>query len=105
MATYNGGFRLNVPVGHHKVVPFVDGVLGYNHYNYASLLSLVTYSSIVDPKSAVAGALTYGVGGGARYFVGRHWGVEPEVRWQRNRILDTNQIYVKAGIFYQFGSH
>jgi hypothetical protein len=50
-------------------------------------------------------------GGGVSVYCGRHWGVRPEVRYERqhttygpvNEILTANVVDVSGSIFYQFG--
>jgi hypothetical protein len=47
----------------------------------------------------------YSVGGGASYYVGKHWGVRPEFRYVRAEFsgASANAVTVKGGIFYQWG--
>ena len=51
----------------------------------------------------------YSVGGGASYYVGKHWGVRPEFRYVRAEFGEggasdsANAVTVKGGVFYQWG--
>ncbi|MEO5923251.1 MAG: hypothetical protein ABIR70_05420 [Bryobacteraceae bacterium] len=55
----------------------------------------------------VAGNSDFGFhfGGGSRYFVGKNWGVQPEIRWTRyfHNGSDTNAIRYTGGLFFQWG--
>jgi hypothetical protein len=44
-------------------------------------------------------------GGGARFYVGKHWGIQPEIRWTRyfHDFYDTNIIRFSGGLFFQWG--
>jgi hypothetical protein len=51
----------------------------------------------------------FGVGGGASYYVGKHWGVRPEFRYVRTEFgvggtgYSANTVSVTGGVFYQWG--
>jgi hypothetical protein len=102
LLNFNGGVEIGFPA-RSKVEPFIDGVVGYSRYTYASLLSTVTASSVVENVPATSGAMTYGGGGGLRYFVGQNWGLMPVFRWQRNQTLADNIYEFRIGIFRRFG--
>ncbi|MEN6536315.1 MAG: hypothetical protein ABFD89_21845 [Bryobacteraceae bacterium] len=44
-------------------------------------------------------------GGGARFYVGKHWGIQPEIRWTRyfHDSYNTNIIRFSGGLFFQWG--
>lgn len=94
---FNGGAKIGFSTSSHKLTPFVEAVIGYARYSYASV-----FSSPNDIVSATNGAMTYGAGVGVRRLIGKSWGLEPEVRWQRDRITERNLVYARIGLFYRF---
>jgi hypothetical protein len=65
------------------------------------------FSAGAEGVSVSIGNSVYsGFGGGVRVYVGEHWGVKPEVRYQRylsSVAQGTNSVLYTVGIFYQFG--
>ena len=83
-----------------KVVPYAIVGVGYNRLN-ASIPGLIQ----------IADGYYVNFGGGVSYYLGKHWGIRPEVRYERqhatygpvNEILTSNVVDVSGSIFYQFG--
>jgi hypothetical protein len=71
-----------------RVVPF--GVFGVGRVSES------------DTAGGKFGGTYFGGGGGALCYIGRHWGIAPEVRYQWDRDF-LNYYRVAAGVFYQFG--
>jgi hypothetical protein len=84
-----------------KVKPYVLGTVGdgrfIESYTYKSPLGNVSASGSYNEVYA-------GVGAGLRMLVGDHWGVRPEVRFQRYlQNGGANIVIANVGLFFQFG--
>lgn len=81
-----------------KIVPYAIVGAGY-------------YRLTVKAGSAIEVADSYYVngGGGASIYCGKHWGIRPEFRYERQhavyfgQIITSNVADVSGSIFYQFG--
>jgi hypothetical protein len=98
LLTFDGGAKFGLPTNGRNLTPFIDGVIGYSRYDYAS-----AYSTPSDIIGANEGKMTFGAGGGLRWLIGERWGLEPEVRWQRDRITQNSLVYLRVGVFRHFG--
>lgn len=79
-----------------RVRPYVTGTVGLDHMT-------LNVSALGTNVGVSSNSLYYGGGGGLRYFIGKHWGVKPEVRYQRS--VDTgNTLIYSVGLFYRFGN-
>ena len=85
LVDFNGGVRYSL-LNRDKFEPYVLVGIGANR---------------------VAGNSDFGlhVGGGTRIYVGKNWGIQPELRWTRyfHDFSDTNAVRYTGGIFYQWG--
>jgi hypothetical protein len=94
---FGGGARFNL-MPSKKLVPYGIVTFGNDRNTLSGGGSSTTYSGYY-----------FGVGGGASYYIGRHWGVRPEFRYVRaefnvggvNETADA--MAVTGGAFYQFG--
>jgi len=83
-----------------KVVPYAIVGTGYDRLT-ATIPGTYEYSD----------GYYVNVGGGVSCYLGKHWGVRPEVRYERqhttygpaDEILTANVVDVSGSIFYQFG--
>ncbi len=73
--------------GASKVVPYALVAAGGTHSSFGG-----------------ASGYYFGVGGGARMYAGKNWGVKPEVRYQRyGGNGSANAFTYTVGVFFQFG--
>ena len=105
LMNYGGGVQIRIPTGAAKIEPYGLLAFGYGHMrggvNGATSGADSTHSAY------------NGVGIGARIFVGKNWGIKPEVRYQKyyGIYLSSADPFaelggvrnVTAGLFYQFG--
>ncbi len=91
LVTFGGGFQFGIPTRMDKLVPYVVVVGGLGR-------------DMVKGDGSSNSAM-FGAGFGARYFLGSHWGVRPEFRWQRYQQTQggDNTYLFTAGLFYRFG--
>lgn len=97
---FGGGIEYSFLDSKSKARPYIAGLVGLDRL---SATGTGTAASIL-PVSVTIGSnsVYYGVGGGLRYFIGKSWGIKPEVRYQRSS--DTgNTIVYSVGLFYRFG--
>ena len=101
-ATVFGEFS-HSPLGSSDLVDFNGGV----KYSLLSRDKWEPYVLVAAGVNRVAGNSDFGlhIGGGTRYYVGKNWGVQPELRWTRyfHDFSDTNAIRYTGGIFFQWG--
>lgn len=119
ITNFGGGIQIRIPV-HDKIEPYGLITFGlaqfrdkytYTSYNYSGY----TYTSQTETDTSIETNGYFGLGGGARIFIGKKWGVKPEVRYQSyfgNLNSDTynftdrgHVITVTGGIFFQFGGN
>jgi hypothetical protein len=83
-----------------KVVPYAIVGAGYDRMT-ATIPGLIN----------IADGYYVNFGGGASVYCGKHWGIRPELRYERqhatfgpvNQILTSNVVDVSGSFFYQFG--
>jgi outer membrane protein W len=107
LANYGGGVDYSFGSADSKFRPYVLAGLGVGHY-YATGSGGGTSVSL-----GITNEISYSFGGGVRVYLGKHWGLKPEVRYQRygsaNAALigatvpGANTVQYTGGIFYQFG--
>ena len=91
---FGGGARINL-MPHKRLVPYAVFTVGDDR---DTLTAEPTFSGYY-----------FGVGGGASYFIGKHWGVRPEFRYTYAEFNifgandSANAVTIKGGAFYQFG--
>lgn len=94
---YGGGARFNFSASG-RAVPYVAVSVGGNRFTGAE-----------SGVSVSANGYYVGFGAGASIYLGRHWGVRPEFRYERQSIsfggitAGTNVILGSGSIFFQFG--
>ncbi len=96
---FGGAARFNFTPSK-KVVPYAIVGVGYDRMN-ASETGL----------TQIASGYYVNFGGGASCYVGKNWGIRPEVRYERQHvtyapaaeILTANVVDVSGSIFYQWG--
>jgi hypothetical protein len=94
---YGGAVRYNFTPSR-KIVPYAIVGIGY-------------YQLTASMPGVIENASGYYVnfGGGASYYLGKHWGIRPEFRYERQHagykgeILTSNVADLSGSIFYQFG--
>lgn len=98
---YGGGLHLRIPVNE-KVEPY--GLLSFGLGQFKDKISYLGDSTQNNAY--------FGLGGGARIFLGKNWGVRPEIRYQSYAgDLDSEYgaedrghvVTASGGIFFQFG--
>jgi hypothetical protein len=103
LANYGGGVAYSFRVPDSKLRPYATVALGAGHfYGTGSATSNGTTTNV---SIGIANALYTGVGGGVRFYLGKHWGLKPEVRYQRyqSSLFQANTVVYTVGLFYQFG--
>jgi len=83
-----------------KIVPYAIVGVGYDRLNASE-----------PGLTQVAGGYYVNFGGGASCYLGKNWGIRPEVRYERqhvtytpaSEILTANVVDVSGSIFYQWG--
>ena len=81
-----------------KVVPYAILGSGYSRLNATD-----------SPLVQIADGYYVNFGGGVSYYVCKHWGIRPEIRYERqhvtyfSEILTANVVDVSGSVFYQFG--
>ncbi len=116
LMNYGGGVQIRMPTGAAKIEPYGLITLGYGQMKgdvdarATAGTSSATYSSSDSTHNAYTG-----VGGGARVFIGRRWGIKPEFRYQKyygihlssnDPIMDHGRVITAtAGVFLQFGGN
>jgi hypothetical protein len=100
LTSFGGG--LNYGFGSSKrVVPYVLLAVGDGRLSASATANVNGYSVSAGMAS---NSIYFGVGGGARIYIGEHWGIKPEVRIQRYGISNVfSTAAFSAGVFYQFG--
>jgi hypothetical protein len=84
-----------------RVVPYVLLAVGDGRLSASATANGGGYSVSVGMAS---NSIYFGVGGGARIYIGEHWGIKPEVRVERYGISNVfSTVAFTAGLFYQFG--
>jgi len=100
---YNFGGGVDYSFGSsERAVPYVLVAGGLSHDSASATANAAGYTVTVG---ASANAAYYGAGGGMRLYIGKKWGIKPEVRFQRYTGSGSSTIGVDfaVGLFYQFG--
>ncbi len=107
LASYGGGADYSFGSPSSKLRPYVLAALGVGHF-YGNGSSGGTSVSL-----GITNDIYAGIGGGIRLYLGKHWGLKPEVRYQRYNssqssllgatIGSSNSVQYTVGVFYQFG--
>ena len=106
---FEGGVHLHLGDTDAPVVPYVLGSVGWGHQSWEETVVVGTGASrrTYTEKESDTG-LQVGGGLGARLYLGKNWGVQPE--FSVNRALDTEPgcpavtiVRAQVGVFYQFG--
>jgi len=97
-----------------RVVPYaVFGGGGDQLVSYTQSTNIVSGNTVTTYSSANANGFYFGGGGGSLMYLGRHWGVMPEARYNRIGFREgtapiaiakgnIDAFTLTAGIFYQF---
>jgi len=95
LTNFGGGADFSFGSPTSKVRPYVTAALGVGHF----------YASAQGVSLTITNSAYTGFGGGVRVYVGEHWGVKPEIRFQRylSSLFQVNSAVYTVGLFYQFG--
>jgi hypothetical protein len=89
---FGGGLELRFRIPHTKVAPYGLATIGLGHAHASA-----------GNFSASDNSFFYGLGGGFRYYVGRNWGLRPELRFQKYTGQGRGHLALyTVGVFYQF---
>jgi hypothetical protein len=101
---FGGGFTYDFGSST-RVVPYVLGVLGVGHSSVKATGSAANLGPFSISVNASDNAVYGGGGAGVRLYAGQHWGIKPEVRFQRYQQSGGggNTVLYTVGLFYQFG--
>ena len=95
-----GGAEFSFLEPSRRVRPYVLGVIGLDHL---SASATVTGGGATGSGSASSNSVYGGVGGGVRYFIGKSWGIKPQIRYQHSTDVG-NEIIYSVGVFFRFGN-
>jgi hypothetical protein len=100
---YGGGADYSFGSSKSKLRPYVTAGFGVGHFSASGPGISLTINN----------ALYGEVGGGVRLYLGKHWGLKPEARYQRYSssqssllqatIAGSNAVAYTGGLFFQFG--
>jgi hypothetical protein len=103
LADFGGGLDYSFLSSQSKLRPYVVGAFGLAHtFDTLSLSANGTSASV----SMGSNGFYAGAGGGVRLYVGKRWGLKPEVRYQRYQSTQgggSNTVMYTVGVFYRFG--
>ncbi len=104
LANFGGGADYSFRSSEAKVRPYITGALGVGHF-YGTGSGTGSNGVSANVSIGVTNALYSGVGGGIRLYLGQHWGLKPEVRYQRyqSSLIGSNTVQYTVGLFYEFG--
>jgi outer membrane protein with beta-barrel domain len=108
LMNYGGGVQIRIPTGT-RIEPY--GLFGCGYGQMKRDLNAASGAANPIPDSAHNVYTAAGVG--ARVFLGAHWGIKPEFRYQKYYGINVSNddpvhdrgraIAATTGIFYQFG--
>ncbi len=96
LTNFGGGLDYSFGPSTSKLRPYVTAGLGAGHFS----------AGAGGVNVSIGNSVYSAFGGGVRVYVGEHWGVKPEVRFQRylsSVAQGTNGAIYTVGLFYQFG--
>jgi len=98
-----GGVAYNFGPLSKKVFPYALVAGGVGHFYGSGSASGNGTSVSISMPLANAGYL--GAGGGTRIYLGKRWGIKPEIRVDRyvNSAFAGNTVTYTAGLFWEFG--
>ena len=97
---FGGGADYSFGDSASKLRPYIVGVVGAEH-----LTANVSVSGVGSAPVSGSGSLNavyFGAGGGLRYFIGKGWGIKPEIRYQHS-VNSGNAIVFTVGGFFRAG--
>jgi len=96
LSNFGGGADFSFGSSTSKLRPYMTAAMGAGHFS----------ASAEGVSLTITNALYAGFGGGVRLYVGEHWGIKPEVRYQRylSSLFQANSVLYTVGLFYQFGN-
>lgn len=102
LASFGGGVDIGFGSSR-RVLPYILTAAGVGHF-YATGSGSGSGVS-VSLSLPIANDVYYAEGGGARIYVGKHWGFKPEFRYQRydGSLLKASSFIYTGGLFWQFG--
>lgn len=103
LANYGGGFEVGLGSGR-KLSPYFVTAAGVGRI-YVTGSGSSTSGATVNLSLPVTNMAYYGVGGGFRFYLGKNWGIKPEVRYQRyqNSLYSANAATYAVGLFWHSG--
>lgn len=103
LANLGGGLAYSFRSPSSRVVPYGLVAGGVGHFY--GLGSGSGNGATVNLSMSLANAGYVGTGGGARIYLGKRWGIKPEVRFDRyiNSAFASSTITCTAGVFWEFG--
>ena len=110
VTNYGGGADVSFRSPTSRVRPYVAVGLGVGHF-YATGSGSANGSS-VNLSLTVTNALYAEIGGGARVYLGKHWGLKPEAVYTRynssnsgllgGTVASSNAVQYKIGVFFGY---
>lgn len=102
---FGSGLTVNVPTPVKHLVPYVGMQAGVARQGPVSLKTELLPAASADAQSMLSAyRLTYGATMGARWYIRPHWGLKPDVRWQRYRGDGVGKtLSLGMGLFFRFG--
>jgi len=96
LTNFGGGVDYSFGSSTSRLRPYVTAGLGVGHFS----------ASAEGTTMSIGNSAYAAFGGGVRAYVGQHWGIKPEVRFDRylnSFAQGTNGMLFTVGLFYQFG--
>lgn len=106
LLNFGGGVDYSFGSSGSKLRPYVTAAFGLGHQIASASANAAGYAINI---SQTANSLYTGFGGGVRLYLGKSWGLKPEVRYQRytgvgsSAGTGSNSVQYTVGLFYQFG--
>lgn len=104
LANYGGGVDYSLGSSR-RVTPYLVTAIGVGHFYAKGSASGGGVSATTS--LSISNDIYYGIGGGARIYFGKHWGIKPEFRYQRydGTLLTANSLITTVSLFWRSGGN
>jgi hypothetical protein len=112
LMNYGGGIQFRIPTGSARIEPYGLLAFGYVHVRN-DVTSILGVGGPAYSSSDTGHNVYNAVGVGTRIFLGKNWGIKPELRYYKRYSLNfssddpvsdrSHAITFTTGVFFQFG--
>jgi hypothetical protein len=99
---FTGGLHVELPIRRSRVVPYLAGAAGSAIMHVKTMVG----AGQEEVFSGTNRSFAFNCGAGVRLYVGRGWGLRPELKVVHHRIdpMVTEKSYLRAslGVFYRW---